>query len=120
MNREVMQQRTKIFAVEIIRFVQTIKPDTATGTITNQIVRSATSVGANYRAACRAKSDKDFVYKMTIVQEETDETLYWLELLQELSYGEAETRQKLIIEADQLVRMVSAAIMTMKKRNEQV
>src|SRR5687768_1079182 len=75
--------RTKTFSLQIIELIEII-PQTISGkTIAHQIVRSGTSVGANYRAACRAKSDRDFLNKMIILEEEADETAFWLEMLME-------------------------------------
>ena len=83
MNEQEFKQRTKKLALRIIKLVETL-PKTSTGrVIGNQILRSGTSVGANYRAACRAKSTADILNKLSIVEEEADETLYWLELLVE-------------------------------------
>ncbi len=81
--KELIQKRTKEFALRIIRLVEAL-PQTATArTIGNQILRSGTSVGANYRAACRARSQAEFIAKIGIAVEEADETVYWLELLVE-------------------------------------
>ncbi len=83
MDKIELQQRTKDFALRIIKMAEAL-PTTKTGTvIAKQIIRSATSVGANYRAVCRAKSKPDFIAKMGIVIEEADETAYWLELIEE-------------------------------------
>ena len=76
-----MKLRTKRFALEIIRLVATL-PKTPEGRVVgNQLIRSGTSVGANYRAACRGKSKADFISKLGIVEEEADESCYWLELI---------------------------------------
>jgi len=83
MNSKDLQNRTKKFAIEIIKLAELLPNNQIGWTITNQIVRSATSVAANYRAVCRAKSDKDFISKMGTVIEESDETLFWLELIEE-------------------------------------
>ena len=84
MNREEMKGRTKEFAKRIVRLCRTL-PDNREGRlIGNQIFRSGTSVAANYRAACRGRSKSEFILKMTIVEEEADETLLWLEMLSEL------------------------------------
>ena len=81
MNPEELKSRTRAFALRVIRLAESL-PDTPTArVIRNQILRSGSSVGANYRAACRAKSKPDFVSKMGTVEEEADETIYWMELL---------------------------------------
>ena len=80
-NPEKLKTRTREFALRIIRLAESL-PETPTGrVIRNQLIRCGSSVGANYRAACRARSRADFVSKMGIVEEETDETIYWMELL---------------------------------------
>lgn len=81
---KVMKNRTKKFSVDIIRFCENLKKSEATSVIKYQIIKSATSVGANYRAACRARSDKEFYSKICIVEEEADETSYWLDLILEI------------------------------------
>ena len=78
-----LKDRTKSFALRILKLVDALPKTTAGRALASQIVRSGTSVAANYRAACRAKSPADFIAKMAIVEEETDETLFWLELLEE-------------------------------------
>ena len=83
MTREEMKDRLKAFAVRIIKLGDKLPGTQAGKAIGNQIVRSGTSPGANYRAACIGKSDKDFLNKLKMVEEELDETLYWLELIME-------------------------------------
>jgi len=83
MNSEELKNRTKQFSLNIIDIVERI-PNTISGrTIANQVIRSGTSVGANYRATCRARSTKEFIAKMGIVIEESDETMFWLEIIKE-------------------------------------
>ena len=79
MTKKELQDRLKHFAIVIIQFAENLPSTAGFRTVRNQIVRSASSSAANYRAACRAKSDKDYIYKMEIVEEELDETLFWLE-----------------------------------------
>ncbi|MBK8363292.1 MAG: four helix bundle protein [Bacteroidetes bacterium] len=81
MNKDDLKDRTKKFSIAILHLIELIPRIKSGNTISNQIIRSGTSIGANYRAACRAKSDKDFLNKIIIVEEEADETLFWLELL---------------------------------------
>ena len=80
--------------------------------MTRQLVKSGTSVGANYRSSCRAKSDADFISKMTTAEEEGDETLFWLEVLVEAEIVRAAEVAGLLDEADQLVRIIVASIKT--------
>jgi four helix bundle protein len=82
-NFDNLKIRTQKFALSIIALSKEFKNDFPSRTICHQVVRSATSVGANYRAACRARSNADFISKITIVEEEADETLYWLEIAEE-------------------------------------
>ncbi|OQY32676.1 MAG: four helix bundle protein [Anaerolineaceae bacterium 4572_5.2] len=81
MNEELFKKRTKQLAIRIIRVVKALPNDLVGQVIAKQLLRAGTSIGANYRAACRAKSTADMINKFKIVEEEADETLYWLELL---------------------------------------
>ncbi|KAF0152942.1 MAG: hypothetical protein FD143_619 [Ignavibacteria bacterium] len=83
MTKQELLNRTKGFAIQIIHFVNEIPKNSTNNVLGNQLLRAATSIGANYRAACRAKSKADFIYKIKIVEEEADECIYWLELLEE-------------------------------------
>ncbi|HET7733205.1 MAG TPA: four helix bundle protein [Paludibacter sp.] len=76
--KEEIKKRTKSVGLEVIKLVDELPNKTSSKAIAAQIIRCATSIGANYRAACRAKSDADFINKLKIVEEETDETIYWL------------------------------------------
>ena len=78
MNRDELKKRTKEFALRIIKLVNALPNNPAGRVIGNQLLRAGTSVGANYRAACRAKSKSDFIYKINIVEEEVDESAFWL------------------------------------------
>lgn len=109
-----LKKRTKIFALDIIKLVESVPNTKIAHVISNQILRSATSVGANYRAVCRAKSDKDFINKLKICEEECDETIYWLELIEESDLLRNETTNKLIKEADELTSIFVASINTKK------
>jgi four helix bundle protein len=118
--KEELKNRTKNFAIRIIRLVETFPNKPACWTITNQIIRSSTSVAANYRAVCRAKSDKDFISKMGTVIEEADETLFWLEMIEELNITADLSKKKelefLQKEANELVSIFVASNKTIKKR----
>ncbi len=117
MDKEELKRRTKRFAVKVIRLVQTLPRGTAAYVIGKQLIRSATSVGANYRAACRAKSTADFVSKMGTVEEETDESLYWMELLVETGLVEQQRLSDLMSEADELLSIVVSSIKTARRRS---
>jgi len=112
MTAEELKQRTKVFAVNVLKFTGTLPADLATVVIARQLIKSGTSVGANYRASCRAKSRADFIAKMTTSEEEADETRYWLEILVETHVVNKERVQTLLDEADQLVRIFVASIKT--------
>jgi len=113
----ILQKRTKKFAIDTINLSKGL-PNNSTGwAITNQIVRSSSSVGANYRAVCRAKSDRDFISKMETVIEEADETLFWLEIIEELDIiQDLKELKKLLKEADELVAIFVSSVITIKKR----
>ena len=79
--QEIIKKRTKQIGIDVILLINQFPNSIATRAISNQIIRSATSIGANYRAACRSRSDKEFVAKLNIVLEEVDETCFWLEII---------------------------------------
>jgi four helix bundle protein len=112
MNPNDMKKRTKAYALAIIRLVQTL-PNTATARIIgNQLLRCGTSVGANYRASCRAKSQADFIAKMGIVEEEADESVYWMEVLVEAGILPITAVAELCDEGNQIVSIVVSSINT--------
>ena len=106
--------RTKEFALRVIRLVNSLEYGKSTDVIGKQLLRSGTSVGANYRAACRGRSTAEFIAKMGIVEEEADESVYWMELLVEGKLVRAELLDELIGEANELVAIVVASIKTAK------
>ena len=107
-----MQLRTKRFAVAVIRVCNSLPYSAVSRTIASQLLRSATSIGANYRAVCRARSQADFVSKMGVVLEETDESAYWLELLAEAQIVGDERLAQLRNEAEQLTAIFAASRLT--------
>ena len=111
-----MKNRLKMFAVRIIRLVDKLPNTSAGRAIGNQIVRSGTSPGANYRAACVGKSDKDFLNKLKMVEEELDETAYWLELIMELELVKPDLLQDLYLENKELLKIVVKSILTMRDK----
>ena len=111
-----LRERTKAFALRIIRLVESL-PRTWTGSVVGkQLLRSGTSVGANYRAACRAKSNADFVNKMAIVLEEADESAYWLDLIVDAKLVSAKRLANLQHEAEELVAIIVTSLNTAKRR----
>ena len=114
MNRHDLEKRTMRFALTIIEFVATL-PKTKTGEVVEfQLVKAGTSVGANYREANRAESRNDFIHKLAIVEKESAESGYWLELCQEAKLGNAELRQWLIQESRELLAIFTSAGRTSK------
>ena len=108
MDSTQLKNRTKKFALDIIMFLRSVKQDQITQVLFNQLLRSATSVAANYRAACRAKSKPDFINKIGIVLEEADESLFWLELINESELLKNDRIGILMKEADELTAIFSS------------
>ena len=109
-NKPDLKRRTKAFALRILKLVDALPKTTAGRAFASQIVRSGTSVAANYRAACRARSTADFIAKMGIVEEEADETLFWLELLEESELVTAAKLTAIKEEANELIAITVASI----------
>ena len=118
MNSDELKARTKQFTLRIIRLVESLPRGRTADVIGRQLLRSGTSVGANYRAACRAKSTADFISKMGTVEEEADESLYWMELLIEAKIVESDKLESLMKEADELLAITVSSINTARKRKE--
>ena len=118
MTKEELKARTKKFALRIIKLVEAL-PRTISGkTIGNQLVRSGISVGANYRAACRARSQAEFVSKLGTVVEEADESAFWLELTIEANIMKKGPIQPLLNEANELVAILSSSLISLKEKNK--
>jgi len=116
MTPDEMKTRTKQFGLRVIRLVASLPRNRTGDVIGRQLLRAGTSVGANYRAACRSRTDKDLLTRMGIVEEEADEVLYWLELLAEANIVKAERLADLQAEGDEILAMVVASIRTVKRR----
>jgi four helix bundle protein len=114
-DKEELKQRTKQYALRVIRVVEALPSGRTADVIGRQLLRSGTSVGANYRAACRAKSTPDFVNKMGTVEEESDESVYWMELLIEAGIVKAERLESLMKEGNEILAITVASINTAKK-----
>ena len=112
MNQIEFKRRTKQLGLAVIRMTEKFPETRLAWVVKDQILRSALSVGANYRAVCRAKSDKDFFNKMRIVEEEADETAYWLEIIEESDLLKSDDLRELKREVNELVAMVVASIRT--------
>lgn len=110
-----LKDRTKVFAAAIVRLVQSLPKGRESWTLGHQLIRSGTSVGANYRAACRARSPKEFVAKLGIVEEEADESIFWLELLEESGLVERAKVDPLRREANELLAITISSIRTARR-----
>ena len=109
MDAEDLKQRTKLFALRILKLTAAL-PITIEGrTIRAQLVRAGTSVGANYRAACRGRSRAEFIAKMGVVEEEADESAYWLELIIEGAFLKEDRVKPLLEEANELTRIMASS-----------
>ncbi|MCL4481273.1 MAG: four helix bundle protein [Bacteroidetes bacterium] len=108
--------RTKQIGIQVIKLVDELPKKMSTWVISKQIMRCSTSVGANYRAACRAKSEADFLNKLRIVEEESDETSYWLEILEEASLIEPVRIEKLKKEVNEITAIIVASQKTVQKK----
>ncbi len=117
MDEQTFKNRTKRFGLDVIRLVETLPRNRTAEVIGRQLLRAGTSVGANYRAACRGRSVSDVAAKLGIVEEEADESIYWLELLVESKTVPADKVGSLIKEANELVAMTVASIKTLRIRN---
>ncbi len=109
MDRKALQSRTKKFHIDIINLCNDLPRTVAAFEIGRQLIRSAGSVGANYRASGRAKSKADFINKIQIVIEEADESLYWLEIIDESKIKQGQDLNVLIQEANELTAIFSAS-----------
>ncbi len=106
---------TKSFAWRVIRMVEALPKGRTSEVIGRQLVRSGTSVGANYRAACRAKSPADFISKMGTVEEETDESIFWMELIMESGLMQERLLKDLMREAGEILAIIVSSIKTVRK-----
>src|SRR5438067_8973323 len=109
MKAEDLKRRTKQFALRVLKLVAALPRTLAGKTIGGQLVRSGTSVGANYRAACRARSKLEFIAKIGIVEEEADESAFWMELIIESELMKKELVEPLLQEANELVAIMTAS-----------
>ncbi|OFY82662.1 MAG: hypothetical protein A3F72_02275 [Bacteroidetes bacterium RIFCSPLOWO2_12_FULL_35_15] len=118
MTKEELKKRTKLFAIRTFKFVNTLPKSKSTDVVSYQIFKSSSSVAANYRAVCRGKSTADFLNKLKIVDEEADETLFWLEFIKDLEIEcDNKELEYLMKESDELVAIFSSSIRTIKSKN---
>ncbi len=116
MDKAELEQRTKRFALRVIRFVSDLPKSKVTNVLGYQLLKSATSIGANYREANRAESRNDFIHKIAIVEKEASETQYWLELLEDTGLGDSPERRWLLQESGELLAIFTASGKTAKAR----
>jgi four helix bundle protein len=115
MNREEFKARTKAFALRVIKVVDALPRDTVAKTLGHQLLRSGTSVAANYRASVRAKSAADFISKIGTVEEECDESILWMELLIESDRMKAHRLADLMREGGEILAITVASIKTARR-----
>jgi len=109
MTEAELKQRTKQFALRVLKLVNALPKTTAGRVLGNQLARSGTSVGANYRAACRGRSKAEFIAKLGVVEEEADESVYWMELIMEADLLPKERVRPLCREAGELTAIMAAS-----------
>jgi four helix bundle protein len=117
MNEREFKERTKRVGLRVVRLVESLPPNRTADVLGRQLLRSGTSVGANYRAACRGRSRKDVIAKLGIVEEEADETVYWLEMLVDAGIVPEPRLGDLIAEVNEIVAMTVASIRTLRNQN---
>jgi four helix bundle protein len=116
-DEQEFKKRTKQLALRIIKLVSSLPKNTVSDVIGKQLIRSGTSVGANYRSACRARSTADLIAKLRIVEEEADECLYWMELIVEAQLVDATNLRSIMSETNEILAMTVASIKTLMARN---
>ena len=116
MTKDELRERMTDFAVRIVKMVDSLPSSIAGNAIARQVVRSGTSPSANYRAACLAKSDKDFLNKLKMVEEELDETCHWLDLIMRCEFIKPTRIKPLYQECNELLSIIVKSIMTMRVR----
>jgi len=112
MTREEMRVRTKTYANRVVKLCVALPKEWIAKVLGAQLLRSGTSVGANYRAVCRAKSTADFLNKLKIVEEECDESIFWMELLAENGFVKESRMRDLLKEADEILSIIVASAKT--------
>ena len=116
MTNDQLKNRTKHFSLTVLNLIEKTPNSMSTRVVINQIAKSATSVGANYRAVCRARSDREFVAKLNIVLEEADETQFWLEIIEEMKWISQSELNDLQKEANELVAIFVSTLKTVNNR----
>ena len=117
MDERTFKLRTRNFALETIKLIDSLPRSRTADVIAAQLLRSSTSVGANYRAACRARSTADMINKLRTVEEESDESIYWLESLTEAKLMSEDSAKWLLKEGNEILAMTIASIKTLQSHN---
>ena len=112
-----LKERTKQFGLRVIRLVESLPKTRTADILGRQLLRSATSVGANYRAACRGRSGAEFQAKLGIVEEEADESAYWIEMLSELGLVKTNLVEPLLREANEITAIIVSSIKTSRRNS---
>jgi four helix bundle protein len=115
MTEKELKQRTRKFAVEILNLVDKLPNRRSANIIANQLGRSASSIASNYRAACRSRSHAEFISKIGVVEEEADESIFWLDILADTNNSTAEMIAPFLAEARELTAIFTAASKTAKQ-----
>ncbi|MGN6394911.1 MAG: four helix bundle protein [Mucilaginibacter sp.] len=118
MDKIELKRRTQKFAIDIIKFVEELPSKRSLNVFINQLLRCSSSVGANYRSACKGKSTADFINKIIIVEEEADESVYWLELMEESGLVDTKSIYPLKKEANELTAIFTAIGKTTKTNQQ--
>lgn len=116
MDKNELRERLTNFAVRIVKMVDSMPQTVSGAAISRQVIRSGTSPSANYRAACLAKSDRDFINKLKMVEEELDETTHWLDIIIRSQLMNASLLQPLCQECNELLNIIAKSIVTVKTR----
>jgi four helix bundle protein len=116
MDEQTFKDRTRALGLRVIRVVKSLPRERTADVIAYQLLRAGTSVGANYRAACRGRSPADVLSKLAIVEEEADEAIYWLEMLIDAQLMPARRLHSLIKESNEILAMTVASIKTLRSR----
>jgi four helix bundle protein len=116
MDKTELKRRTQKFSIDIIKFIEELPRKRSLDVLSSQLIRCATSIGANCRSACRGKSTADFINKIIIVEEEADESIYWLELMEESGFINSINISALKKEANELTAIFTAISKTAKEK----
>lgn len=115
---EEFKARTKKFAVDVIIYCKSLPKSDEAFIIKKQLIRSATSVAANYRAVCRARSDAEFFSKLSIVVEEADESVFWIEILKDVEISNTKETTSILNEATEILKIVAKSRKTLKENKQ--